>query len=97
MSKVLIVGDIHQTHDIHKLRRLKADCEVGRIYLTKDDYVIVCGDFGLLWSNVYTLEYYEEFGQSIKSNTKDKYWNCEELELLKWYDSCPWTTLFVDG
>lgn len=97
MSKVLVVGDTHQTHDIHKLRHLKADCEAGRTYLTKDDYVIICGDFGLLWSNAYMLEHYEESGQSIESNTKDEYWNHEELELLKWYNDCPWTTLFVDG
>ena len=87
---VLVCGDTHGTDDIHKLRHLKTDCEIGRIKMTKQDYVIVCGDFGLLWN-------YELTGRSIGSNTNDWCWDDEEIKLLDWYDSCPWTTLVVLG
>ena len=95
--KVLITGDVHGTHDIHKLRNLKKDCELGRINLTKKDYVIVCGDFGLLWNNPYLTEYYGEKTTHINSCPQDTNWNSEELQLLEWYNNCSWTTLFVDG
>ncbi len=94
---VLVCGDTHGTHDIHKLRHLKTDCEIGRATLTKDDYVIVCGDFGLLWNSPYLKDYYGDDSWSVESNPNDTLWSADELDLLKWYDSCPWTTLFVDG
>lgn len=94
---VLVCGDTHGTHDIHKLRNLKNDCIANRINLTKKDYVIICGDFGLIWNSPYTKEYYGEETWSIESNPQDNLWDAEELTLLKWYESCPWTTLFVDG
>ena len=87
---VLVCGDTHGTHDIHKLRHLKTDCEIGRIKMTKQDYVIICGDFGLVWN-------YQITGHSIGSNTNDWCWDDEEIKLLDWYDSCPWTTLVVLG
>ena len=94
MSQIFVTGDVHQTHDILKLRMFRKG---DGAQLTKDDYVIVCGDFGLLWSNPYTLKYYGEEGFSLASNPKDKYWNNQEYNLLRWYDACPWTTLWVDG
>ena len=45
--------------------------------MTKDDYVIICGDFGGVW------------------NTDPH--NSKENESLDWLESCPFTTLFVDG
>ena len=91
---IYVTGDTHQTHDIHKLVWFRKGEGAN---LTKDDYVIVCGDFGLLWSNPYTLSYYGEEGYSINSNPSDVYWNKDELKLLNWYNTCPWTTLWVDG
>lgn len=43
MSRILITGDIHGVLDVKRL--LDID------YLTKDDYVIVVGDFGFPWNN----------------------------------------------
>ena len=44
---ILITGDIHAEHSIRKLASKKmAAIEPN---LTKDDYVIICGDFGLVW------------------------------------------------
>ena len=64
-------GDINlgKLNPRSKLRRLHKD-------LTKNDYVIVCGDFGVIWEN------------------KKGKW---EEKLLKYYEDCPWTTLFIDG
>ena len=87
---LFICGDTHGTHDIHKLRNLRTDCKIGRANLTKEDYVLICGDFGLLWN-------YEPLGRSIGSNTNDWCWAEDEIKLLEWYDSCPWTTLVVLG
>jgi Icc-related predicted phosphoesterase len=87
---VLIVGDTHGNITLNKLIRLRRECEENKRHMTKDDYVIVCGDFGLLWNYKWT-------GRHIDSNSKDQCWNEDEIELLEWYNSCPWTTLWVDG
>ena len=54
---VFVCGDTHGTHDIHKLRNFKNHAGA---HLTKNDYVIVCGDFGLLWNNKYFVENYKK-------------------------------------
>jgi len=46
--KIYITGDTHGEHSIDKLSHKK--WPIGR-NLTKKDYVIICGDFGLLWKN----------------------------------------------
>jgi hypothetical protein len=42
---IFICGDIHGEHDIYKLGSNYFDASD----LTKDDYMIICGDFGLIW------------------------------------------------
>ena len=90
MDEILVASDPHGDLTMDNLKRLRRDCEEGVKILTKDDYVIICGDFGLLWN-------YEALGRSVGSNTSDWCWAEDELKLLDWYNSCPWTTLFVDG
>lgn len=48
MSRIFVTGDVHGGHDIKKLTNKKFPENKD---LTKDDYVIVAGDFGLLWNN----------------------------------------------
>lgn len=68
---IYICGDTHGDYDFHKLNStLFPDGKT----LTKNDYVIVCGDFGAVWDK----------------GKQDKY-------IQDWYNSKPWTTLFVDG
>ena len=43
---IYVTGDTHGTIDIHKLN--SKNFPEGRT-LTKDDYVIICGDFGFVW------------------------------------------------
>jgi len=43
---IFVCGDTHMFSDIEKLESYMWD---NRIKLTKDDYLIVLGDFGLIW------------------------------------------------
>lgn len=44
---IFITGDIHGNIDISKLN--SKNFPEGK-HLTRNDYVIVCGDFGLVWN-----------------------------------------------
>lgn len=84
---IYTTGDTHQAVHIGKLKRFLND---EGAHLTKDDYVIVCGDFGLLWN-------YKETGEYVPSNPADGCWVKKERQLYEWYNALPWTTLFVEG
>lgn len=47
-SRIFVTGDIHGEMQIHKLN---TDRFPQGKYLTKDDYVIILGDFGLIWNS----------------------------------------------
>ena len=51
---IFVTGDIHASYDIAKLSESCFDT-TG---LTKDDYVIICGDFGLVWNNSASEQYW---------------------------------------
>ena len=68
---IFITGDIHGSYDIHKF---STSVFSKQKELSRSDYMIICGDFGLVWSN----------------SAEEHYW-------LKWLDSKPWTTLWIDG
>lgn len=85
---IYITGDIHGSYDIHKF---STSCFSEQKELTRSDYVIICGDFGLLWD---------------KDSSHDKYWlewldekpwttlwidgNHENFDLLKEYPVQDW-------
>lgn len=69
---IYITGDCHAEFNRFSTKRFPDQNE-----LTKDDYVIICGDFAGIWD--YKL-----------SSPQENYW-------LKWLNSKPYTTLFVDG
>lgn len=94
-SRVFVCGDTHFKHDIRKLRAFR-DFGMGA-KLTKNDFVIVCGDFGLLFSSKRSLDWKREEGKSIDICPEDTNWSDEEIDMLHWYNELPWTTLFVDG
>lgn len=71
MSRIFITGDCHGDIDLKKIKTFKKG--IGKT-LTKEDYLIIAGDFGLIW-----------FGDKQDKN------------LMKWWEKCPWTTLFIDG
>lgn len=45
MSRIFVTGDLHGTFDIWKL----TDRHFEERGLDEDDYLIICGDFGLVW------------------------------------------------
>ena len=47
-NKIFITGDTHGSINISKLN--SKNFPEGN-NLTKNDYVIICGDFGLVWNN----------------------------------------------
>lgn len=91
MSRVFITGDTHGDYDIRKLNRHSFPEQKE---LTKDDYLIIAGDFGCVWYG--TEDVYErcpDYEVPPAHRTyigKDDYW-------LKWYNIRNYTTLFVDG
>ena len=87
MSRIFITGDTHIPIDIKKLN--SKHFEEGKD-LTKDDFVIILGDFGLIWN-------WQITENTIESNIRDIRWTREELYWKKWLDEKPWTTLFIDG
>ena len=65
---IYVTGDCHGDY-----RRFSTAVFPEQKQMNKDDFVIICGDFG----------YWDE-------SKEQKYW-------LKWLDSKPFTTLWVDG
>ena len=75
---IFVTGDLHGEHDIYKLDHLKE--QVGS-QLTRDDYVIILGDFGMIWSADTKYGYLDDQIR-LKEYFEEKY---------------PWTTIFIDG
>ena len=69
---VILTGDVHGSFGVDKLTKRFFPMK----NLTKDDYVIVLGDFGFIWD--------------VVPSRAEKYW-------LDFFESRPWTTLFIDG
>ena len=84
---IYVTGDTHIPVDIHKLNNQRFE---GQKSMTKDDYLIICGDFGLLFN-------YRETGNSVPSCPEDICWTKEELYWYDWLNEKPFTTLWVDG
>jgi len=91
MSRFFITGDTHGEEDTGKLS--------NRIFhthkeLTKDDYLIITGDFGCCWYGDKNIEItnpsYEVPPRHRRMVGKDYY-------MLDWYQSKNYTTLFIDG
>lgn len=74
---IFITGDLHARLDIAKLFSRNFDARG----LNKNDYVIICGDFGLIWNE-------RAAGKAFAS---------KQEKTLDWLDSKPYTVLFIDG
>lgn len=91
MSRIFITGDTHGDYDIRKLNTHNFS---EQTFLTKDDYLIIAGDFGCVWYGTKDVaercpDY--EIPPSHRAYVgKDDYW-------LDWYNNKKFTTLFVDG
>ena len=70
---IFLTGDTHAEFK----HRFNTDNFPEQTKMTKDDYVIICGDFGGVW----------DIGWESKN---ERHW-------LDWFESRPYTLLFVDG
>lgn len=68
---IFVTGDTHGRTDIAKLE--PRFWPLGQ-RLTRDDFLVICGDFGAYWDG-----------------------GARDRAILDWYESYPWTTLWVDG
>lgn len=75
---IWVTGDCHS--DFNKFRK---DVFFEQENMTKDDVMIICGDFGGVW--------YQEHGEFVGGELR------RENKNLDWLDSLPFTTVFVDG
>ena len=57
MGRLFITGDTHGEIDWQKLNTLHFPVQKS---LTKDDYVLICGDFGAIWSGDKSDKYLQE-------------------------------------
>ena len=84
---IFVTGDTHGADSLglHSvdgfMPRLNTKNFPQQAGLTKDDYVVICGDFGGVW-------------KASRKNTKEPE---EEKYALDWLESKPFTTLFVPG
>lgn len=79
---IFITGDLHGSYDIHKLssKNFKQQKE-----LTRSDYVIICGDFGLLWDNSKEEKYWLKWLDQKSWTTLWIDGNHENFDMLKKY------------
>ncbi len=81
---ILITGDTHGIYDYHKIDELSK-----KNILSKDDYLIISGDFGAIWSEK-TLEYYLSFYTKLNFNVLFVDGNHENFDMLNAYPVTTW-------
>lgn len=86
---IYVTGDLHGRDEIYKLQ--KPAFPKGRT-LTKDDFVVILGDFGLIWHALRpdTSGAWSHNPPEDRPNEQEQFW-------LDFLSEQPWTTLFVDG
>lgn len=84
---IYITGDTHGPIDIHKLNKRYFDDST----LTKDDYLIICGDFGLVWDNSPEEKYWLDWLNEKNYTTLFIDGNHENHSLLNSYPIETWS------
>lgn len=83
-GKIFVTGDIHGEPERFSTTRFPRQKE-----LDKEDYMIICGDFGLVWEGKIEVQ-----GDCVavenRESDREKWW-------LDWLEALPFTVLFVDG
>ena len=77
---IYITGDIHGDIDIHKLTTQNFPQQRT---MTKDDYLIICGDFGLLWDDSPSEHYWLRWLSEKPFTTLWIDGNHENFDMLK--------------
>lgn len=87
-NRIFITGDIHG--DIDDMRKLSSDNFPEGKNLTKDDYVIICGDFGLVWDNSKEELYLREWLNDKPWTTLFVTGNHENFDALSQFPITDW-------
>lgn len=84
---IYVTGDTHGSHDIHKLgiTNFKEQKEMD-----KCDYVIICGDFGNVWSNSEEELYWRKWLNDKNFTTLWVDGNHENFDLLEQFPISEW-------
>lgn len=61
-GRIFCTGDTHGSYDIKKLNTkfFKGMTGIAENELTREDYIIICGDFGLVWETENSRGYAEQ-------------------------------------
>lgn len=84
---IFITGDTHRELDIHTIN--PREFEAGR-NLTRDDYVIICGDFGCIWDGASGDRFWLNWLESEGWNTLFVDGNHENFDVLNEYPEEEW-------
>lgn len=85
---ILVTGDIHGEIDIHKLKSKRI--YLGR-KLTKNDYLIICGDFGLVWQGSADEKYWLKWLEAKPYTTlfvdgnHENHAKLDSMEVSQWH------------
>lgn len=84
---IFITGDIHGEYDIHKFstRRFRMQKQ-----LTRSDYMIICGDFGLLWNGAKSEQWWLQWLEKKPWTTLFIDGNHENFDMLESYPITEW-------
>lgn len=88
-----ITGDTHGSYDIHKLS--KPSLNKNSITLTSNDYLIICGDFGLVWNNSLDENYWLDWLNEKPCTTLFVDGNHENHNLLNQMQPILWNGGFI--
>lgn len=88
-----ITGDTHGDYDIHKLSNTALNR--NNITFTSEDYLIICGDFGLVWDNSSEENYWLDWINKKPCTTLFIDGNHENHNLLNQMQPVPWNGGFV--
>ncbi len=86
MSRIYITGDLHGPVDFAKIKEF-AKCHPS---LTKDDYLVILGDFGLLWDTNYKEEVCYQELKSYPWTTLFLDGNHENFDILNAFPVSTW-------
>ncbi len=84
---IYITGDTHKSIDIHKLSMKEFPEQKN---LTKQDYVIICGDFGMCWNNDDEEMFWRNWLNQKKFTTLFVDGNHENFSMLNAYHMEEW-------
>lgn len=84
---IFITGDLHGSLDIHKLSNSNFKMTDN---ISRSDYLIICGDFGLIWDNSKEDKYWLKWLDEKPWTTLWIDGNHENFDLLKEYPTEDW-------